>query len=211
MRSLVAGLCVLMLVPLGACDSGEDTGDDTGDDTGAGGAPPATPMASAPATAESGREVPPVPDERSLPALMREEFVPGQIREAAVESRTAAYTRSRVTYEAGDLTISGVLLRPAGDGPFPGIVLNHGYIEPSAYRPGQGLAGEQDRLARAGFVVLHTDDRGHATSDEPVDDSTGRAASATPPTPSTRCWPSSASPMSTRTKWRCWGARWAVA
>ena len=30
---------------------------------------------------------------------------------------------------------------------------------------GQGLAREQDALARAGFVVLHTDYRGHATSD----------------------------------------------
>ncbi len=109
-------------------------------------------------------------DERSLPALMREEFAAGQIRQVAVESRNSEYTRSRVTYSAGDLTISGVLLRPRGEGPFPGIVLNHGYIDPDAYNPGQGLAREQDRLARAGFVVLHTDYRGHAGSDEPVDD-----------------------------------------
>jgi uncharacterized protein len=115
-------------------------------------------------------DLPPVTDERSLAALMREEFPAGSIRQVVVESRTSAYTRSRVTYDAGDLTISGVLLRPTGEGPFPGIVLNHGYIEPSAYRPGQGLAREQDRLARAGFVVLHTDYRGHADSDEPVDD-----------------------------------------
>ena len=45
------------------------------------------------------------------------------------------------------------------------MVLNHGYIEPSIYVTGQGLAREQDRLARAGFVVLHTDYRGHAGSD----------------------------------------------
>ena len=67
--------------------------------------------------------------------------------------------------------MSGVLLRPRGPGPFPGIVLNHGYIEPSIYVTGQGLAREQDYLARAGFVVLHTDYRGHAASDPapPVD------------------------------------------
>ena len=45
------------------------------------------------------------------------------------------------------------------------MVLNHGYIEPSVYVTGQGLSREQDYLARAGFVVLHTDYRGHAGSD----------------------------------------------
>ena len=63
-------------------------------------------------------------------------------------------------------------------------MLNHGYIEPSIYVTGQGLAREQDALARAGFVVLHTDYRGHAASD-PVPRSTARPGSATPATPST--------------------------
>lgn len=101
--------------------------------------------------------------------MTREQFPAGLIRQVSVESRTDAYVRSRVTYEAGDVTVSGVLLRPRGPGPFPGIVLNHGYIEPSVYRPGQGLAREQDRLARDGFAVLHTDYRGHAGSDGPAD------------------------------------------
>ncbi len=159
---MVAGLCALAFAPLGACSD---------EDAPAGAASSAASSgASAAASAPAARELPPVTDERSLPALMREEFVPGRIQHVVEESRNDAYTRSRVTYDAGDLTISGVLLRPSGEGPFPGIVLNHGYIEPSAYRPGQGLAREQDRLARAGFVVLHTDYRGHATSDEPVDD-----------------------------------------
>ena len=48
-------------------------------------------------------------------------------------------------------------------------MLNHGYIEPSIYVTGQGMAREQDWLARAGFVVLHTDYRGHAASDPAAD------------------------------------------
>jgi dipeptidyl aminopeptidase/acylaminoacyl peptidase len=48
-------------------------------------------------------------------------------------------------------------------------VLNHGYIDPSYYVTGQGLAREQEYLANAGFAVLHTDYRGHAASD-PVGD-----------------------------------------
>jgi dipeptidyl aminopeptidase/acylaminoacyl peptidase len=96
---------------------------------------------------------------------MREEFTGGRIRVTAREGETAAYTRDRVTYRSGDVTVSGVLLRPKGRGPFPAVVLNHGYIEPSVYAPGQGMAREQDYLANAGFVVLHTDYRGHAGSD----------------------------------------------
>ena len=101
----------------------------------------------------------------SLPALMREPPDGGRPRILRTEYSTDAYTRYDVTYRSDDLTVSGVLVRPRGTGPFPGIVLNHGYIDPSYYVTGQGLAREQDALARAGFVVLHTDYRGHAASD----------------------------------------------
>ena len=107
----------------------------------------------------------------SLPALMREPPSGGKPRILRTEYETADYTRYDVTYRSDELTVSGVLIRPKGPGPFPGIVLNHGYIDPSYYVTGQGLAREQDALARAGFVVLHTDYRGHAASDPvpPVD------------------------------------------
>jgi len=85
------------------------------------------------------------------------------------EVRTDAYTRQQVTYRSNGTVVSGVLLRPHGRGPFPAVVLNHGYIEPSIYRTGQGMAREQDHLARAGFVVLHTDYRGHASGDPASD------------------------------------------
>jgi dipeptidyl aminopeptidase/acylaminoacyl peptidase len=71
-----------------------------------------------------------------------------------------------VTYKSGDLTISGIMNVPDGKGPFPVLVLNHGYIDPSYYVTGQGLAREQDFLARRGYVVLHTDYRNHAGSDD---------------------------------------------
>ncbi len=113
---------------------------------------------------------PPVTHPLSLPALMREKFVGSALKQTSVESRTDKYVRSRVTFDAGDLTVSGVLLKPPGDGPFPAVVLNHGYIDPAVYSPGQGLKREQDRLARAGFVVLHVDYRGHAGSDDPTEE-----------------------------------------
>jgi uncharacterized protein len=122
---------------------------------------------------EPGVDLPPVERPLSLPALMAEEAageLPGsRLREVEVLETTDAYTRSIVTYRSRALTVSGVLLRPNGEGPFPGVVLNHGYIEPSAYAPGQGMAREQDWLARAGYAVLHTDYRGHAGGDPASD------------------------------------------
>jgi dipeptidyl aminopeptidase/acylaminoacyl peptidase len=105
----------------------------------------------------------------SLPALMREELTGGRIRRVRQILANEAYSRHEVTYPSGSVTVSGVLLRPRGKGPFPAVVLNHGYIEPSVYVNGQGLMREQDYLARAGFVVLHTDYRGHASSDPASD------------------------------------------
>jgi dipeptidyl aminopeptidase/acylaminoacyl peptidase len=44
------------------------------------------------------------------------------------------------------------------------VVLAHGHIDPAIYVNGQGMRREQDWLARAGYVVLHTDYRNHAFS-----------------------------------------------
>jgi len=88
------------------------------------------------------------------------------LRVGRVLARTAAYTRYFVTYKSGSLTISGIMNVPAGRGRFPVLVLNHGYIDPAVYTNGRGLAREQDYLARRGYVVLHTDYRNHAQSDD---------------------------------------------
>jgi dipeptidyl aminopeptidase/acylaminoacyl peptidase len=58
------------------------------------------------------------------------------------------------------------MLIPDGKGPFPVLVLNHGYIDPDTYFPGQGMPREHDYLARQGYVVFHTDYRGHASGDD---------------------------------------------
>jgi dipeptidyl aminopeptidase/acylaminoacyl peptidase len=134
--------------------------------------PSRTPSASptpSPTVSATAQALPPVTDRVSLPALMREDFTGGRIARGREVLANEAYTRHEVTYPSGDVTVSGVLLRPRGRGPFPGVVLDHGYIEPSVYVTGQGLMREQDALARAGFVVLHTDYRGHAGSDPASD------------------------------------------
>ena len=155
---------------LSACAGSEDptaspSASGSGSPSGSPGTSPSGTPTASPSTSATAEALPPVERRVSLPALMREEFEGGPVRRLRRQAVTDAYERWEVTYPAGDTTVSGILLRPLGRGPFPAVVLNHGYIEPSVYVTGQGLAREQDYLARAGFVVLHTDYRGHAASD----------------------------------------------
>jgi dipeptidyl aminopeptidase/acylaminoacyl peptidase len=105
----------------------------------------------------------------SLPALFETDFDGRDLEIGRTLEANAAYTRYEVTYTGDDLTISGIMNVPTGDGPFPVLVLAHGYIDPASYTTGRGFAREQDYLARQGYVVLHTDYRNHAASDDDPD------------------------------------------
>ncbi len=107
----------------------------------------------------------------SIAALIEKEYDGRNLRIARTVARTSAYTTYSVRYQSGKLTISGMMNVPRGRGPFPVLVLNHGYIDPAIYTSGRGLKREQDYLARRRFVVLHVDYRNHAqSSDDPTTD-----------------------------------------
>ena len=108
--------------------------------------------------------LPPVRHEQSLPALMRRTFASAAPDRRRQVTATDAWTKYLVVYPSGDLDISGVLYVPRGAGPFPAVVLAHGYSRPGNYSSGKGMEREQSFLAGNGFVVLHTDYRGHAAS-----------------------------------------------
>jgi dipeptidyl aminopeptidase/acylaminoacyl peptidase len=114
-------------------------------------------------------------DPVSLPALMQTEITGTDLIVGDAIGSTANYTRHPITYKANEFTISGIMNIPKGDGPFPTLVLGHGYIDPAIYTSGRGLKREQDYLANQGYIVLHTDYRNHAGSDDdPNIDSTLR-------------------------------------
>ena len=105
----------------------------------------------------------------SLEARSRTDFDGHGLEFVQAIEENAAYVKHRISYLGGGLKVSGVLLIPKGAGPFPLLVLNHGYIDPAIYTNGRGLRREQDHRARAGYAVLHTDYRGHAFSDPDPD------------------------------------------
>jgi hypothetical protein len=65
-----------------------------------------------------------------------------------------------ITYRGDGLKISGVMNLPDGNGPFPVLVLNHGYIDPDPYFSGQGMPREPDHLQEPQFRGLDRLNRG---------------------------------------------------
>ena len=79
----------------------------------------------------------------------------------------ANYTRQVVSYQSDGLRINALLTTPKGTPPkggWPAIVFNHGYVPPRAYRTTERYVAYVDAFARAGFVVLKPDYRGHGSS-----------------------------------------------
>lgn len=77
------------------------------------------------------------------------------------------YETRAITYRSGDLTISGIMnvpQEPFSQNGFPVLILNHGLIPPAIYTTGRGSKREQDFFARHGYVTIHPDYRGHASS-----------------------------------------------
>lgn len=80
---------------------------------------------------------------------------------------TKIYNKYNIFYRSGDLTISGTMnvpLEAMQEGGFPVLILNHGLIPPSEYTRGRGSKREQDFFASHGYVTIHPDYRGHASS-----------------------------------------------
>ena len=135
---------------------------------------PSEPADGSPSETPSAEPTQP-PDPISVAALAEAELPGGDLRLGAVRERTAGFTSYDVTFRsttagAGTppLRISGVLNVPTGRGPFPAVVLAHGYIDPAYYVRGQGMTRERGFLADRGYVALHVDYRNHAEStDDP--------------------------------------------
>ena len=161
-------IALVGVLAVAGCSSGEVDPQSATPSTTSVAPPSASPSAAAAPTEEptEGEALPPVNSPVSLPALMGKEYDGRGLRLGRVLGEASSYTRRAVTYRSGDLRISGIINIPRGKGPFPVLVLLHGYIDPAIYVTGQGLMREQDYLARRGYVVLHTDYRNHAGSDD---------------------------------------------
>lgn len=101
-------------------------------------------------------------------STLREHPLPGS--SLKIGSRLASpadYKKYAISYQAGPFTISGIMNVPSNDQPdggFPIIILNHGLIPKEKYFSGRGSKREQEFFTRHGYVTIHPDYRGLASS-----------------------------------------------
>jgi uncharacterized protein len=90
----------------------------------------------------------------------------GQIEIARTIEETRNFTRYLFAYPSDGLRITGMMNVPKGQGPFPVVILNHGYYPLDVYQTGNGSKLAADYLADRGFLTLSPDFRSHAGSDD---------------------------------------------
>jgi dienelactone hydrolase len=115
-----------------------------------------------------GDAAPPEPEVYpvSIEALQQMRRWGSDLKIVRTVARTGAYTQYAITYRSGNLTITGQMFVPVGDGPFPVMVMNHGYIPIEEYSSGMDSRRESPFVASNGFVAIHPDFRNYAGSDD---------------------------------------------
>lgn len=129
---------------------------------------PAAGSASASATTNSSPTTAPAADADPafIESLIATDFDGRDLRLGRESGSTEAYRQYFATYRGDGLRISGRINIPRGKGPFPAVVLAHGYVPIEEYTNGATMLRERDHLARQGYVTLHIDYRNHAQSDD---------------------------------------------
>ncbi|MGB0386513.1 MAG: alpha/beta hydrolase family protein [Ardenticatenaceae bacterium] len=78
---------------------------------------------------------------------------------------TSSFTRYEIAYPSDGLRIGGFMNIPFGNGPFPVVIVNHGYMPTRSYETLTYTTKYADALASAGFLVIHPNYRNHNGSD----------------------------------------------
>jgi dipeptidyl aminopeptidase/acylaminoacyl peptidase len=128
--------------------------------------PTATPTATSTATPTATPS--PTPDPYAgltIVGLAAREYGGGELQVEETLAVTEAFTRTLVTYPSDGLTIYGFMNVPQGEGPFPVVLVLHGYIDPDLYSTLAYTTRYADSLARAGYLVIHPNLRGYPPSD----------------------------------------------
>jgi len=105
------------------------------------------------------------PNPFSLESLASRTYGDGEFNTEYIWERREEFVRYKVNYLSDDLTIHGFVNIPEGKGPFPVVVVLHGYIPASRYETLDYSTRYADSIARKGYVVLHPNMRNFPPSD----------------------------------------------
>ena len=101
----------------------------------------------------------------TIDGLRQHDFKGGSIHVRNILDETDTFTTYLIDYPSDGLTITGVMQIPVGEGPFPVILMNHGFFSRSVYRSGDGTDRAAAFLAGHGYITLASDYRSWGDSD----------------------------------------------
>ena len=101
----------------------------------------------------------------TIDGLSQHDFQGGKIHIRSTLDENESYKSYLIDYPSDGLTISGVMQIPVGDGPFPVILMNHGFFSRGIYNSGDGTDRASAFLAEHGYITLASDYRSWGDSD----------------------------------------------
>ncbi|MDQ2692561.1 MAG: alpha/beta fold hydrolase [Chloroflexota bacterium] len=101
----------------------------------------------------------------TIEGLRQQNFQSGEIQIRSTLSESDRFKTYLIEYPSEGLTITGVMQIPLGEGPFPVILLNHGFYPRGIYSSGDGTDRASAFLAGHGYITLASDYRSWGGSD----------------------------------------------
>lgn len=101
----------------------------------------------------------------TIAGLRERTFTGGKISLDVVMGLTNTYTKYLISYPSDGLRITGILQIPQGEGPYPVIIMNHGYANRSTYTSGDGTDRASVYLVERGYITIASDFRTWGGSD----------------------------------------------
>ncbi|MDQ3250101.1 MAG: prolyl oligopeptidase family serine peptidase [Chloroflexota bacterium] len=133
--------------------------------------PAVTISANAPAPPRRPNLAPPVlptPDPYAglaIDDLAARSYGAGELRIEQVLGVSNRFTRTLISFDSDNLRVVGFMNVPTGEGPFPVVIVNHGYIDPAVYTTLTYTTRYADALAAAGYLAIHPNLRNYPPSD----------------------------------------------
>jgi dienelactone hydrolase len=101
----------------------------------------------------------------TIDGLRQHDFQSGKVHIRSTVDENESYISYLIDYPSDGLTITGIMQIPVGEGPFPVIIMNHGFFSRSIYNSGDGTDRASAFLAGHGYITLASDYRSWGDSD----------------------------------------------
>jgi len=101
----------------------------------------------------------------TIEGLRQHDFQSGKIHVRETLDENEFFTQYLIDYPSDGLTITGIMQIPKGEGPFPVIVMNHGFFSRSIFISGDGTDRASAFFAQYGYITLASDYRSWGDSD----------------------------------------------